>query len=231
LIQRAKPIFRYLLAYLALEASSLFWRLLQQIIVNKVAVYILAPILIFIVGWVEYRLLFSTRSFSERRDLLINLAIMGISLAIMFIGFCYGYAFILNRRGYYDRHRLFFEYFQTDPELGYIAKPNLVNLELAWSLGNIRAVPHSTDEFGYRADGSRYGVPIAVVGDSFGFGAWVAAENTWAEKLEDDLAISVTNYSAPGYSLWQYSSVKPMLAAFNIKLLFTLFLQMTSRMT
>ena len=200
-------IYRLSLGYLSIEAAFFIWRSLPLFTSDQAIIFLFSFLLWSTLIGILYYLYFAERTPLQRRELLVNLTLMATSFAIVFLVVAYTYALVLNRKGYYDRHRLFFMYFRPDQELGYKGKPNLTNLELSWDLGEIEAVPHSTDELGFRRDESGHQVPIAVVGDSFGYGAWMADDETWSERLEDAIDIPVTNYAASGYSLWQYNKL------------------------
>ena len=93
-----------------------------------------------------------------------------------------------------------------DPRTGYRLRPGFEGEDVAAS-GEFR-VPVAIDERGLRshgAGGERTGGVLAV-GDSFTYGEGVAAEETFAARLEADLGVPVANAGIPGYSTRQMAA-------------------------
>jgi hypothetical protein len=102
-----------------------------------------------------------------------------------------------------ERHRLFYEFLEPDPDVGYKMKPNLRDFEIEW-LEGLSAV-YETDELGFRNIGDKRNSPLAVVGDSVAFGVGVNYDEAWSNILSGELDMPVANYGVGGYHLWQYN--------------------------
>lgn len=104
-----------------------------------------------------------------------------------------------------DRHRVLFEMFEPHPEWGFHTRPNLRNFRVRWRETGVEAA-YSTDEFGFRNVGRDYDAArIAFIGDSFTFGMWVAEEETFAGRLEQQLATPILNLGQQSFYIEQYA--------------------------
>ncbi len=104
-----------------------------------------------------------------------------------------------------DRHRVLFEMFEPHPEWGFHTRPNLRKFRIRWRETGVEA-SYSTDEFGFRNVGRDYdAAPIAFIGDSFTFGVWVAEEETFAGRLEQQLATPILNLGQQSFYIEQYA--------------------------
>lgn len=134
-------------------------------------------------------------------NLLLSLTVFGIMLVLVLGLFTW---LITDTEVFYNRHRYYFDLFQPDVELGKRTRPNLRDFEISWH-GESGLV--TTDELGFRNVHPTEGNPIAVVGDSFGFGMLVDQEETWVHQLEVQTGQPIANYSVIGYSLWEYNQL------------------------
>lgn len=106
-----------------------------------------------------------------------------------------------------DRHRVLFEMFEPHAEWGFHTRPNLRDFRVTWRETGVEAT-YSTDEYGFRNVGRDYDAArVAFLGDSFTFGVWLEADETFPSLIEERLDVPVLNLGQQSFYVEQYAMV------------------------
>lgn len=107
-------------------------------------------------------------------------------------------------RAYLERRRFFHEFLGPDPRLGMRARAGLEDFRVTW-LADAVAGTYSTDALGFRNAGRDLAeATLALIGDSFTWGAWVTRAESFGGRIEVDRGEEVAILACGGYGFAQY---------------------------
>jgi hypothetical protein len=168
-------------------------------------VAVLLAFALLVEAYVVALVLLAGRTRRQIGELALNIGLFAISLGLAFVIFSLGYAGIIKREAYAQRHQIWTRLVEADDTLGYRLRPNtdlpFYHDEMA------RTVTFAIDEFGWRSGGAPPDAPVAGIGDSFLFGLPSDEDELWMQPLSETLGVPVYNYGVLGYQMWQYNLV------------------------